>query len=77
MAKREDLTGQVFGRLTVVEFSHVKAGRYMMWLCRCECGVFKDVPSYSLVRGTTRSCGCLRPRGAQRIKKEMAIALQE
>lgn len=27
--------------------------------CRCECGVEKDVAINSLVRGTSKSCGCL------------------
>ena len=31
-----------------------------MWLCRCECGREPLVPTSSLRRGLTRSCGCLQ-----------------
>lgn len=29
-----------------------------MWLCRCDCGVEKDLDAGNLVFGTTTSCGC-------------------
>lgn len=35
--KCNDLTGQKFGRLTVLERSE-NQGRYVRWLCQCECG---------------------------------------
>lgn len=55
----KDLTGQVFGRLTVLRlYGKDKKGR-AMWECRCECGNIKVVQSYSLKAGYTRSCGCL------------------
>ncbi len=49
-----NLTGQVFGRLTVLERAD---GRH--WKCRCECGTIKFVTSCNL-RGKTTSCGCRR-----------------
>ncbi len=53
--KRIDLTGQTFGRLTVLSY----AGR-SRWNCVCRCGN-RSVPwGGSLRGGTTRSCGCLR-----------------
>ena len=37
MRKYEDLTGQKFGRLTVIKYAYSKKGaRY--WLCECSCG---------------------------------------
>lgn len=57
MAHVKDLTGQSFGRLTVVGFSRMKAqGSY--WSCRCTCGVPCEVRGSSLSSGVTRSCGC-------------------
>ena len=54
--KRQDLTGQRFGRLLVLAY----VGDYK-YLCRCDCGKEKNVNGYILVRadgkGTT-SCGC-------------------
>ena len=52
-------TGQVFGKLTVLE----KAGRdklkKILWRCKCECGSETVVVSGSLVTGNTTSCGCV------------------
>lgn len=50
--------GQVFGRLTVLRFSHTD-NRHAVWTCRCSCGRFIDVPANRLQSGNTRSCGCL------------------
>lgn len=54
----KDLTGQRFGRLTVVSRAENKSGR-TCWHCRCDCGKEKDVLAISLTRGLTKSCGCL------------------
>lgn len=59
MAKR-NLTGQKFGRLTVLyELPERKNGK-IQWRCRCDCGNEKDVLSTSLTSGHTQSCGCLQ-----------------
>jgi hypothetical protein len=60
MAKKI-VAGDVFGKLTVAEFSHrVKDQAY--WLCRCECGVEKPVRGGNLQSGNTSSCGCMSSR---------------
>lgn len=53
-----DLTGQKFGRLTVLERAGTK-GHEPTWLCACECGNTKVVMGVSLRNGDTLSCGCL------------------
>lgn len=60
--KLVDLTGQKFGRLTVVERIENR-GHYVWWKCLCDCGNFKDVSSGNLRNGTTKSCGCLKEEG--------------
>lgn len=60
MAAREDLTGQVFGRLTAVEPDESLAGAGAYWRCRCECGNEKSVRAGNLKSGQVQSCGCLR-----------------
>ncbi len=56
-----DLTGQKFGKLTVIEHSHIVYSgiNCSSWICRCECGNITDVRANSLLHGGTRSCGCL------------------
>lgn len=52
-----NLTGRVFGRLTV-QGKGERQGRKLMWQCLCECGTPKAVRSDHLTRGLVVSCGC-------------------
>lgn len=52
-----DLTGEVFGNLTVLERAENKGNR-TAWLCRCDCGNEVVVTTHNLRRGQTKSCGC-------------------
>ncbi len=53
-----DLTGQRFGRLTVLERGPSAKSRQSRWFCRCDCGGTALVESCALTRGHTTSCGC-------------------
>lgn len=59
-SKREDLTGREFGRLSVIEFSHVDIRGIGHWLCACICGQSRVAASNHLRSGHTKSCGCYR-----------------
>lgn len=63
-----DITGQRFGRYTVLYFSGRSSGRSraIKWLCRCDCGIEKEVVGSKLKNGTTVSCGCHRIEKATR-----------
>lgn len=64
-----DLTGQVFGRLTVLSRGENSSSGKARWICRCECGEETTVRSTDLRSGDTKSCGCLsRETTAQRSK---------
>lgn len=52
-----DLTGQKFNMLTVLE-RNTTTGR-AEWVCACDCGNTASVRELALIKGTTRSCGCL------------------
>lgn len=53
--------GRKFGRLTVVEDTRRRSKNgTVIWLCRCECGNLCKVLVTNLLKGSTRSCGCLR-----------------
>ena len=60
MPKKIDLTGQVFGRLTVLGEENPRTTKELKWLCRCECGKLKAIRGYDLRHNKTLSCGCLR-----------------
>ena len=51
--------GDVFGKLTVISREPDSISRHRRWLCRCECGNTKIIREDSLLKGSTKSCGCL------------------
>lgn len=61
MGKIKDITGQKFGKLTVIENVGKLDGRRYSWRCICDCGNEKIVLGASLRSGNTKSCGCLNP----------------
>lgn len=58
MGKVKDITGQKFGRLTVIKFLRIENHK-AIWLCECECGNLTEVATNHLTSGHTKSCGCL------------------
>ncbi|MCK2000072.1 hypothetical protein MZM54_01570 [[Brevibacterium] frigoritolerans] len=56
----EDLTGKVFGKLTVKNEAPRNGKKYIQWICKCECGEETVVSGSQLRDGRTKSCGCLR-----------------
>lgn len=57
--KKLDLTGQRFGKLTVLAPAE-NIGSRTAWLCRCDCGREAVVPTRRLRDGRRTSCGCGR-----------------
>ena len=62
--KFEDLTGTVFGKLTVLyraaDYVQPSGQHKRMWHCKCECGNECDVRAADLKTGNTSSCGCFQ-----------------
>jgi hypothetical protein len=56
-----DITGQRFGRLLVLERDPIIRGRgnTATFVCRCDCGQYRNVRGTDIRKGSTRSCGCL------------------
>lgn len=58
-----DLTGMVFGRLTVLRLAcpRIYPTKTMMcWECACDCGAIVEVLGGNLTTGNSVSCGCFR-----------------
>lgn len=64
--------GMKFGRLTILEKSKDRMGKKKVigWICKCDCGNIKTVPSSTLLSGESRSCGCLNNETRSRLAKE-------
>lgn len=60
--KFEDLTGQTFGNLKVlnksIQIPNNKQKQGVWWDCECKCGKIVQVLTKSLKCGQTTSCGC-------------------
>lgn len=66
MGKLKDLTGQKFGKLTVIRRVEDKRPGRPMWLCQCDCGNQTVVSSTRLLLPNgTRSCGCLKHQSSR------------
>lgn len=59
MSSVRDLTGQRFGRLTVLRRVGSDTRGRAQFECLCHCGAERVVAGYRLVSGNTTSCGCL------------------
>ncbi len=66
---KKDLTGQRFGRLTVLEFVP-NDKHHSYWKCKCECGNTSIICISSLISGDTKSCGCLGDEQRKKNGKE-------
>ena len=65
---KKDLTGQRFGRLTVLyDTGKRNSDRRIIWKCICDCGTECQISSHGLLVTHTKSCGCIRKENA--IKK--------
>lgn len=59
MGSKVEMTGRVFGRLTVLAITARRSSTgNIFWECQCECGNRVEVSGSSLRGGTSRSCGC-------------------
>lgn len=58
--RKIDMTGQKFGRYTVLNDSGRRCRGEVLWTCRCECGNTREVRGANLRFGLSASCGCIR-----------------
>ena len=64
-----DLSGQLFGRLTVMKPAGRSKCGHVLWLCRCSCGRESTVMSNNLRKGNSQSCSCLRTELLKKTKR--------
>lgn len=59
---KKNLTGMTFGDLYVVGVSEISRNGHYRYHVKCACGTEKTVFGTHLLKGTTKSCGCLRTK---------------
>lgn len=79
MSKPKNITGQRFGRLTVLDQLGKTSGGNLRWNCLCDCGRSKNVAAGNLQSGHVASCGCLHAerKAARSFKHGQAIKGKE
>ena len=65
MGRFENLVGQRFNRLLVLERAENTKQGQLQWLCQCDCGNTCIARGCSLKNGAKKSCGCLRKETAR------------
>lgn len=63
-----NLIGKKFGKLEVLseDKSRTKQGKHY-WFCKCECGNIVSIKGDSLRDGRSKSCGCIKSYGEEKI----------
>jgi hypothetical protein len=69
-----DLEGERFGRQLVLGYKGKSGNGHSDWYCLCDCGSLTVVNSNTLLRGHSKSCGCLGAeiREARKVKHGMS-----
>ena len=68
-----DLTGQQFGRLSVLKDAGRTPQSKVRWQCQCKCGAIVTVEASALKGGTTQSCGCLHKERVSKLQYKNVI----
>ena len=70
-----DLTGQKFGKLTVLNRVEgmTNSDRRVFWNCQCDCGNTYIANGHSLKDGSLQSCGCLKSVGEQKVAELLSL----
>jgi hypothetical protein len=64
-------SGQRFTRWLVLAPCRTEKGR-LLWTCRCDCGVLRNLPKHQLVGRVSRSCGCLQKETVRQLRRSAA-----
>jgi len=77
--RKIDVIGKKFGKITAIKEDE-RRGRHIYIACVCDCGNQKSIRKDSLIKGSTKSCGCSQGRTAidisgRRFGKLVAISI--
>lgn len=67
----KNMTGERFGRLTVLKPTAKRYHGQVIWLCQCDCGKTVEVNGAYMRNGDTQSCGCLHDEVASKRGKTL------
>ena len=59
--------GDRIGKWTILKEDPERHNRDVYWICQCDCGTIKSVNGGSLRNGSSKSCGCTKSWGEEKI----------
>lgn len=61
-SNKSDLSGMMFGKLTVIKKSKNSSEKYAQqnWICQCDCGNIITCNRQALMNGYKKDCGCVK-----------------
>lgn len=75
MGKFKDISGKIFGNLTVIELDENHLKYPQKWKCKCDCGNIFSVLTFSLTSGATKNCKVCGIKKTQKASNETLINL--
>jgi hypothetical protein len=66
MSQLKDITGERFGKWTVLSRAENNKEGRAVWVCRCDCGTVRKVIGKTLISGKSSCCGCTRKENASK-----------
>lgn len=58
----KDITGDKFGKWTVLHYDIASVGKRARWICKCDCGTVTSLSGHHLRTSAYPNCGCDRSR---------------
>lgn len=55
----DDLIGKKFNKLTIIERCGSDNSYHKLYKCKCDCGNYAVLRGTNIIRGVTKTCGCL------------------
>lgn len=68
----KDITGQTFGKLTVLKLDYIDNNRKAHWICQCQCGSIESENGYELRKGIVTECKVCRKQ-TQKSKRLLGL----
>ena len=68
-SNKKDISGKRFSRLIATKFLYAGKNGHCIWEVKCDCGNTSKTSTNALLRGNTKSCGCLQPEVASELNR--------
>jgi hypothetical protein len=64
----DKLINKEFNSWTIIKFSYTNKHREKYYLCKCKCGIERDVKIRDIIKNNSKSCGCSFKKNKECIK---------